>query len=137
MSMELHRNEPPPVDLPPMLDIGSGIRLRVEPRAIMGSATVPDLFKAMDRAGARLWGFAWKEPFESLFGLGKGRVNNWMSRQVIPPPRLVAWLAWAGAQDNPRALGIAILTALECERQGAAVEHVTRAAQVAIEEARR
>ena len=104
--IRLHRNEPPPSALGAAVAIGSRngemVFLNIEPREI---DHVEEFFPAFAKSCARLWGEHWHAGLERAAGLRKGTAAQWMKRGQIPPPVLVAWVAYITARPDARAIG--------------------------------
>ena len=105
--MKLHRTEPPG-DGWNVIDIGSNdagpVSLGVSPRALDG-AKPDELFPAFAKSCARIWGEHWHAGLERAADLRKGTAAQWMKRGQIPPPVLVAWVAYICARPDARAIG--------------------------------
>ncbi len=105
--MKLHRTEPPG-DIAGVIEIGSRdgapVLLNVEPRAII-AADAKEFFPAFAKSCARIWGEHWHAGLERAADLRKGTASQWMKRGQIPPPVLVAWVAYICARPDARAIG--------------------------------
>ncbi len=106
--MKLHRNEPPPSDLGVAITIGSNdmgiVALNVDPRALAGG-DIDEFFPAYAKSCARIWGEHWHAGLERAADLRKGTAAQWMKRGQIPPPGLVAWVAYICSRPDARAIG--------------------------------
>ncbi len=78
--------------------------LDFEPRIIEGADTMA-LMAAFDKACARIWGQHWQGSLELVCDLRKGTARKWMKDGQIPPPMIVAWVAYLSARDDARVLG--------------------------------
>ncbi len=78
--------------------------LDFEPRTIEGADPMA-LMAAFDKACARIWGQHWKGSLELVCDLRKGTARKWMKDSRIPPPTIVAWVAYLSARDDARAIG--------------------------------
>jgi len=105
--MKLHRTEPPG-DGWNVINIGSNnavpVSLYVAPRALAG-ADGDEFFPAFAKSCARIWGEHWHAGLERAADLRKGTASQWMKRSQIPPPVLVAWVAYICARPDARAIG--------------------------------
>ena len=104
--MKLHRTDPPPSPLGAAVTIGTDdsgpVILTVEPRHVEDR----DAFRlAWAHACARIWGEHWRAGLERAADLRKGTASKWMNRGEIPPPSLVAWVAYICARPDARAIG--------------------------------
>lgn len=54
-------------------------------------------------AAAKVFGRHWHEDFGIVTGVS--RADRWAAKGMLPPPRLVKWIAWVAAQNDARALG--------------------------------
>lgn len=106
--MKIHRSGPPPSDLGAAITIGSNhmefVALNVDPRTLIG-AKPDEFFPAFAKSCARIWGEHWHGGLERAAGLRKGTASQWMKRGQIPPPVLVAWVAYICARPDARAIG--------------------------------
>lgn len=59
-------------------------------------------------AAAKVFGRHWHEDFGIVTGVS--RADRWAAKDMLPPARLVKWIAWVAAQDNARALGPAMVS---------------------------
>ena len=104
--MRLHRNEPPLSDFGVAVAIGSHngetVFLNIELREI---DHVDEFFPAFAKSCARIWGEYWHAGLERAAGVRKGTAAQWMKRGRIPPPVLVAWVAYITARPDARAIG--------------------------------
>ncbi len=109
--MKLHRNGPPGEGWS-VINIGSTdngpVFLGVSPR-ILGwdhnADPEPVFFPAFAKSSARIWGEHWHAGLERAADLRKGTAAQWMKRGQIPPPVLVAWVAYICARPDARAIG--------------------------------
>ncbi len=112
--MRLHRSHPPTAHGNAIYvgytggadyEIGdSSVWLDIEPRTIEGADTMA-LMAAFDKACARIWGQHWLGSLELVCDLRKGTARKWMKDGQIPPPMIVAWVAYLSARDDARVLG--------------------------------
>ena len=104
--IRLHKDAPPPSNLGVTVAIGSRngemVFLHIEPRKI---DHVDEFFPAFAKSCARIWGEHWHAGLERAAGLRKGTAAQWMKRGQIPPPVLVAWVAYICARPDARAIG--------------------------------
>lgn len=107
--MRLHRDSPPPDEFSELV-IGDDKHGRVyitnEPRTINGGL---DFFPAFAKSCAVIWGAQWHGPLERVCNLRKGAARRWMRDHEIPPPRIVAWVAYLSSRVDARAVGHALL----------------------------
>ncbi len=110
--MRLHRSTIPTL-LPPAvlrwIQVGiaeneTRVALNIEPRQVIGADTMA-LMAAFDKACARIWGQHWQGSLELVCDLRKGTARKWMKDGQIPPPMIVAWVAYLSARDDARVLG--------------------------------
>lgn len=75
--------------------------------------TMDDIRIEMSRAGGELWGPNWRRHLEDCTGMRPGALRKSLNRDQLPPPAILAWLAWiAGLTMKPeekRALGHAMM----------------------------
>ena len=109
--IRLHRDEPPGAGWT-VIEIGtteSGpVILGIDPRALdwpHDADPLPEFFPAFVKSCARIWGQQWHAGLERAAGLRKGTASQWMKRGQIPPPVLVAWVAYICARPDARAIG--------------------------------
>ncbi len=110
--MRLERDTPPNYAAPEFLkflEIGTtedGVKvyLWIEPREVHGADPMA-LMAAFDKACARIWGQHWRGSLELVCDLRKGTARKWIKDGQIPPPMIVAWVAYLCARDDARVLG--------------------------------
>ncbi len=85
-------------------DDGRPVSLRFEPRELDGADTMT-LMAAFDKACARIWGQHWQGSLELVCDLRKGTARKWVKDGQIPPPMIVAWVAYLCARDDARVMG--------------------------------
>ncbi len=109
--IRLHRDEPPGEDWN-VIEIGVAdcgpVILGTSPRALGWDADInpdPYFFPAFAKSCARIWGQQWHGSLERVAGLRNGTAKQWMNRVQIPPPVLVAWVAYICARPDARAIG--------------------------------
>ena len=110
--MKLARHNPP--DAAEWLEIGTGrdgrpVSVCDDPPRRLRNATTEELWPALDKACGRIWGFHWRAPFEEIAGLRKGASREWQRRNQIPPPILLAWIAYIASRPDRRAIGSYLL----------------------------
>ncbi len=109
--MRLHRSTPPTDDGWTVIDIGSDdgpVLLSMEPRAIgwdKDAHPVAEFMHAFDRACGRIFGQHWQGSLELVCDLRKGTARKWMKDSQIPPPMIVAWIAYLSAREDARSIG--------------------------------
>lgn len=131
--LRLARDGPPAPDPgsdPPRWAVAPGVWIvadtprRIEPPTVSAAA----LLEAIDTAATRLFGQGSRAAVERAAGLRRGSIGQWVRREQIPPPGVVAWLAWAASHPRPAELGHAIRLRLEAGE--AAHDRLDEAARV-------
>ena len=97
---------------------------RIDPPTL-SAATI---LEAVDAAATQLFGYGARGPLERAAGIRRGAVGQWIRREQIPPPQIVAWLAWAVSHPRPEELGQAIR--LHMAAGDAGHERLDEAAQI-------
>lgn len=105
--MRLHRNDPP-AELGSIILIGDNegqpVSMTTEPRTIIG-AELDEFLTAFAKACAVIWGMDWRSRLEVAARLRSGTVRKWMQQGTIPPPVIVAWVAYIRSREDARAIG--------------------------------
>lgn len=111
MRVYLARDLPPPDATE--IDIGTvdgrRLSLTTTPRQILVDGTPradlrPELLQAIERCCVVLFGHPWAAPLETVADLRRGAVREWRRDENIPPPKIVAWLAYLSGLEDCRAI---------------------------------
>ncbi|WP_412506167.1 hypothetical protein [Roseovarius sp. SYSU LYC5161] len=137
--LRLYRDAPPapePGADPARWIVAPGVEIiedtprRIDPPTVSAEA----LLAAVDAAAARIFGHGHRAAFDRAAGVRPGSLNQWVRRDQIPPPRLVAWLAWVSSHPKPEEVGHALRLVIAC---GDRAESRVAVARRALAEARK
>lgn len=137
--LRLYRTAPPAPDPgsdPPRYQVAPGIWIVADVPRWIDPVTISaeSMLEAVNIAAQQVFGHGHRAAFDQIAGVRPGSLNQWARREQIPPPRLVAWLAWLAGHPDPASLGAALRLVEMC---GDDAEARVRMARTALEEARR
>lgn len=99
-----------------------------DPRAI-AEGDPDNLLESLSKAGERVFGERWIDTLTSIAGLGARSIDKWFQRGEIPPPRIVAWMAWLAASNPPEGVGAALALLRSCDNPEVALTFARKFAE--------